>query len=105
VATQVLSRGDPLTASPGRADDFSWPHPAADANATPDAEPRPAALTPPASAKGPAGRNGAKKSDDAESKAKPAPDAAAVRPRHSPHAERDGAPRPAPPGPAAANTR
>jgi uncharacterized protein len=92
VAAQVLSRGDPLTAPAGRADDFSWPRPSADADATPDVEP--AALTPPASAaKAPAARNDAKKVDDAKSKTKPAPPTpTAARP--APRADLGGGPRP-----------
>jgi len=47
IATQVLSRGDPLNAPAGRADNFSWPPPASQANVMPDESPEPATLTPP----------------------------------------------------------
>ena len=46
VAAKVLTRGDPLSAPTGRADDFSWPRPGAGANAAADIAPQPAALTP-----------------------------------------------------------
>jgi hypothetical protein len=46
-AARVLSRGDPLPAPTGRADDFSWPRPGAAASAAPDMAPQPASLTPP----------------------------------------------------------
>ncbi len=105
VATEVLSRGDPLAARPGRADDFSWPRPGSDANGTPDLAPEPAALTPAAPGKkGAAGGNDGKKPADAKSdaksdaktnaKSKPAPEAA--KPRRSPSASLDDAP-PRPP--------
>jgi len=38
-AKNVLVRGDPLSAPAGRADDFAWPPPGADATATPQATP------------------------------------------------------------------
>jgi len=80
VAAQVLSRGDPLTAPSGRADDFSWPRPQADANAAADAVPvaPPTLATPP---KAPAGR-------DSKNKSKTPPDATAAR--RSPQAGLDG---------------
>ena len=34
VAARVLTHGDPIAAPSGRADDFSWPRPGADANGT-----------------------------------------------------------------------
>jgi uncharacterized protein len=46
IAARVLSRGDAIAAPAGRADDFSWPRPATDANETPEITPKPAALTP-----------------------------------------------------------
>jgi hypothetical protein len=45
-AVRVLTRGDPLPAASGRADDFSWPRPGFAAAATPDVAPQPAALSP-----------------------------------------------------------
>ena len=60
LATRVLSRGDPIAAPAGRADDFSWPRPADDASAAPDTvTPEPAALTPAVP-----GKKGAAKADD-----------------------------------------
>jgi hypothetical protein len=92
VATRVLTHGDPIAAPSGRADDFSWPRPGADANGTADLGPAPAA--PPASpaAKGPAAKTDAKKPSDAKSAAKPAPAPAPAAPRPSPRASLDGAP-------------
>jgi hypothetical protein len=98
IAAKVLSRGDPITAPAGRADDFSWPR--SDANAAPDLTPEPVALTPAGPAKkGPPGKNDAKKSDakadaKADAKNKPMPDAAPLKPHRSPSASLDGAPRP-----------
>jgi hypothetical protein len=45
-AAKVLSRGDPLAAPVGRADDFSWPRAGAAASAASDVAPLPASLTP-----------------------------------------------------------
>jgi len=56
-AVRVLTRGDPLPAASGRADDFSWPRPGSAAVATPDVLPEPAALSP----AGPAKKGDAKK--------------------------------------------
>ena len=56
-AVRVLTRGDPLPAASGRADDFSWPRPGSAAAATPDVLPEPAALSP----AGPAKKGDAKK--------------------------------------------
>ena len=56
-AVRVLTRGDPLPAASGRADDFSWPRPGSAAVATPDVLPEPAALSP----AGPAKKSDAKK--------------------------------------------
>jgi hypothetical protein len=74
VATKVLSRGDPIPAPAGRADDFSWPRPGGDTNAAPDVPPQPVSLAPTAPAKkgAPAG-DGSKKSADANKDAKPKP--------------------------------
>jgi len=109
VATEVLSRGDPLAAPPGRADDFTWPRPGNDVNPA-DLTPEPVALTPAAPAKkGAPGKNDAKKPADAkndaktdakndaknDAKSKPAADTA-TKTRHSPSASLDGAP-PRPP--------
>ena len=104
VATRVLTRGDAAAPAAGRADDFSWPHVDASANAAPVAEPPPAPqpapppAAPAASAvKAPAGKNDANKSDvkkPADAKSQPAPDAAAAKSRRS-RADLDaGTPRP-----------
>ena len=98
VVARVLTHGDPIAAPSGRADDFSWPRPGADANGTTDAEPAPAALPASPAAKGSA----AKKMNDAKSAAKPAPAPAPApaAPRSAPRASLDGAPQrpPAPSG-------
>jgi hypothetical protein len=60
-AVKVLNRGDPLPAPAGRADDFSWPRPAASASAAPEIAPQPAALTP-----APAGKSDKKPADSAK---------------------------------------
>jgi hypothetical protein len=91
VAAEVLSRGDPLAAPHGRADDFSWPRPVNDAN-TADVAPEPAALTPVPAKKGATGKNDAKKPGDAKADGKTKPDTPAAR--RSPSASLDGAPRP-----------
>jgi uncharacterized protein len=71
VAAQVLSRGDPIAAPAGRADNFSWPRPGNAADATPDVAPQPAALTPATpTKKSAAGRNDAAKSADPKTAAK-----------------------------------
>jgi hypothetical protein len=71
VAAQVLSRGDPIAAPAGRADNFSWPRPGNATDATPDIAPQPATLTPSAPAKkSAAGRNDAAKSADPKTAAK-----------------------------------
>jgi hypothetical protein len=90
LAARVLSRGDPIAPPSGRADDFSWPRPAADASAAPDVvTPEPAALTPAVPAK-----KGGAKVDDAkkDAKAKPTPDLT----HRAPSASLNGAP-PRPP--------
>jgi uncharacterized protein len=58
VAAKVLSRGNPIAAPAGRADDFSWPRPGTAADATPDVAPQPVALTP-----APPGKKGASAAD------------------------------------------
>jgi hypothetical protein len=98
VVQQVLSRGDPLTAPSGRADDFSWPrrNAGADADSAPDPVPQPVALTPSAALPAKGGAAVVKKPDDAKAKTKPAPTPAAVMPQRGPSASLGG--RPAAPG-------
>jgi hypothetical protein len=79
LAADVLSRGDPIPAAPGRADDFSWPRSGNDGG-TADAKPQPAAPTPPANV--PAAGT-AKKPADGKAKVKPSPTVA-------PRAQLDG---------------
>jgi uncharacterized protein len=91
-AAKVLSRGDPLPAPAGRADDFSWPRPSA--SAAPEIAPQPAALTP-----APAGKSDKKPADSAkDAKTKPAKesgkDSGATRQRRPGNADLDGAPIP-----------
>ncbi len=51
LAAKLLTRGDPIAAVAGRADDFAWPRPAADASGTTaNAAPEPATLAPAAPA-------------------------------------------------------
>jgi hypothetical protein len=77
VATKVLSRGDPIAAPAGRADDFSWPRRDNDANA-PDVIPlQPAALTPPVPGKKGASAGDGKKPSDTAKDAKTKPSASA----------------------------
>jgi uncharacterized protein len=79
-AVKVLSRGDSIAPPSGRADDFTWPRPGADANGTADVAPDPIAPVMPAPPKGSA----VKKAEDPKTKTKPTPDpATAVRPRPS----------------------
>jgi hypothetical protein len=108
IAAKVLSRGDPIAAPAGRADDFSWPRPDNGASATTEVvAPQPAALTPAAPAKkGASAHDDGKKTSDVknDTKNKAAPDAGA-RARRSPSADLDGAPvPPLPVGGAAATT-
>ena len=95
IAAKVLSRGDPIAAPSGRADDFTWPRRGADANATADTGPLPGPET---AAPTPGPKKGdTKKQPDAkgaDSKNRPAPDQGAAKPRRSPSASLDGAPRP-----------
>ena len=97
-AAKVLSRGDPLPAPAGRADDFSWPRPGAAASAAPEIAPQPAALTP-----APTGKSDKKPPDSAkDAKSKPgkesakdsAKDSGASRSRRPANADLDGAPIP-----------
>jgi hypothetical protein len=87
VATKVLSRGDAIPAPAGRADDFSWPRPGADANAAPDVPPQPVSLGPAAPVKkGALAGDDNKKSADAKKDAKSKPPATlgAAKPIKSP---------------------
>ncbi|MGC1780475.1 MAG: GDSL-type esterase/lipase family protein [Xanthobacteraceae bacterium] len=93
LAQKALDRGAPVAAVAGRADDFSWPRPAAPI----DTAPQPVSLSPAEPAKKGAAANGnAKQPVDTKKdvKKKPGKDTDA-RPARSPHAALDGAPRPA----------
>src|SRR5579863_3513491 len=93
LAAKVLDRGAPIAAVAGRADDFSWPRPAAPA----DVAPQPVSLAPGTPAKSAAtAHDEAKKPTDAKKDAKKKPDAdlGAAKTRTSPRAELDGAPAP-----------
>jgi len=68
-AAKVLSRGDPLPAAAGRADDFSWPRPGAAASAAPDTAPQPASLTPPPKRSGDSQKPAADAGKDTKNKA------------------------------------
>jgi hypothetical protein len=84
VAAKVLSRGDSIAAPAGRADDFSWPRPANDANVTPVAvTPEPSPLTP--GKKGAAGSDGKKPADaKKDAKSKPTADAGTAKGTRAP---------------------
>lgn len=74
IAAKVLSRGGPLAAPAGRADDFSWPRPASDASARPEVSPEPVALTPDSPEKpGAAAKSDGKNQADAKKGAKEKP--------------------------------
>jgi hypothetical protein len=97
-AAKVLSRGDPLPAPTGRADDFSWPRPGPAASAGPEIAAQPAALTP-----APAGKSDKKPADSGkDAKSKPAKesakdsgkDSSASRSRRPTNADLDGPPIP-----------
>ncbi len=93
LAQKVLDRGAPIAAAAGRADDFSWPRPAAPA----DVAPQPVSLSPAEpTKKGAAAHDDAKKPADAkkDTKKKPEKDSDAVKDRRSPRAALDGAPIP-----------
>jgi len=94
LAMRVLTRGDPLPAAPGRADDFSWPRPNAGATAIPDTAPQPAASTPAAPAKktGEAKKPAAEAGKDAKSKS--GKESAPTRRSRPANADLDGAPVP-----------
>ena len=110
IAAKVLSRGDAVSAPAGRADDFSWPRPASDASAAPEASPQPVASAPATPAKQgddagkkPAdlGKNASKdaskdsnKEANKDTKNKAAKDPAAAKPHRAPNADLDGAPIP-----------
>ena len=92
LAAKVMSRGDPIAAVAGRADDFSWPRPATDPNLA--VRPQPVALSPAeqkAAGKDETKKPGESKKDD---KKKPAADAAPEKSRRTPSAQLDRAPRP-----------
>ena len=94
LAAKVLDRGAPIAAVAGRADDFSWPRPAAPA----DVAPQPVSLTPAEPPKkSAAAHDEGKKPSDAkkDAKKKPETDAESANVHRAPHAELDGAhPRP-----------
>ena len=89
VATRVLTHGDPIASTSGRADDFSWPRPAAAGSAEIEAQPP----APAPAAKVPA-KPDAKKVDAAKGAAKPAPNPPQPQPstpaRPAPRASLDG---------------
>ena len=92
-AAKVLSRGDPLPAPAGRADDFSWPRPGPAASAAPDIAPQPAALTlPPPKKTGDSEKPAADAGKDAKNKA--AKDTTATKPSRPARSNLDGAPIP-----------
>ncbi|HYA04724.1 MAG TPA: SGNH family hydrolase [Xanthobacteraceae bacterium] len=102
LAARVLSRGDSIPPLRGRADDFSWPRPAADNAEVAPVAPQPAALSPaPAAAPKQGAADEANKPADAkkDDKKKPAADSGAPKLRPSPRAELDGASVPRPPKP------
>ena len=71
LAARVLTQGDPVAALPGRADDFHWPRPGADAGGAAVAAPVPvAAPSAAAPAKAVPGRNDGKKPGDARNDSK-----------------------------------
>lgn len=93
-AAKVLSRGDPLPAAAGRADDFSWPRPGAAASAAPDTPPQPASLTPPPKKSGDSQKPAADAGKDAsrDTRNKAAKDSA--KPSRPAKSDLDGAPVP-----------
>ena len=98
VVTRVLSRGDAITAPPGRADNFSWPRADADAgaNGAADASPAPTAPVPTAS-KGGSGEGETKKSDANKTGANRG-DGDKIDPKKPSDAKNQPVPPPAPPG-------
>jgi len=104
LAARVLTHGEAIAAPSGRADDFSWPRPGANAAGAVDDAAEPAVLAPVAPAKGgPTVKKDATKPADAKAdagKSKPSqPDAPVMR--RAPNATLDGAP-PRPPAPVGA---
>jgi len=91
-AAKVLSRGDPVAAPNGRADEFSWPRPSA--SAAPDVAPKPASLTPvpPSKKPGESQKPGADTGKDAKNKS--AKDATPAKPSRPVKSDLDGAPIP-----------
>jgi uncharacterized protein len=99
-AVKVLTRGDPLPAPSGRADDFSWPRPGVAAASTPDLAPQPAALAPAAPTKkaGEAKKSGSDSASDGKNK--PGKESAPRKSSRPGNVSLDGAPvPPAPIGP------
>jgi uncharacterized protein len=97
IAAKVLSRGAALVPPAGRADNFSWPRPGSDANATSEVSPQPVALTLDEPTKnGIPVKDDGKKLVDAkkDAKEKPANDLRVSKTRHTPNAKLDGAPIP-----------
>jgi len=72
IAEKVLSRGEPLAAPAGRADDFSWPRSRNDVSAKPEVSPEPVAVAPDTPEKLPAAAigDGSKKQADTKKDAK-----------------------------------
>jgi hypothetical protein len=93
-AVKVLTRGDPLPAPSGRADDFSWPRPGVAAASTPDLPPQPAALAPapPTKKAGEAKKPAGDSAND--SKNKPGKESAPRKSSRPGNASLDGAPVP-----------
>jgi hypothetical protein len=89
-AAKFLSRGDPLPAAAGRADDFSWPRPGPAVSAAPDMAPQPASLTPPPKKAGDAQKPAADAGKDTKNKA--AKDG--TKPSRPARSDLDGAPVP-----------
>ncbi len=96
LAAKVLSRGDPLSAPAGRADDFAWPRPGPAASAAPQIAPQPASLAPASkSDKKPAESGKDAKSKPAKESTKDSPkDTGASRQRRPANTTLDGAPVP-----------
>ena len=97
LAAKVLSRGGPIPAPAGRADDFSWPRPADNASAT-GVTPESASLSPgaPPAKKAASGHDETKKPAEIkkDENKKPVTVSGAAKTRRSPSAELDGAPVP-----------
>jgi hypothetical protein len=93
-AVKVLTRGDPLPAPAGRADDFSWPRPAV--AAAPDVAPQPAALAPAAGTKKPgeAKKPGSDSASDGKNKSGKEKESTPRKSSRPGNASLDGAPVP-----------